>query len=408
VTRQDIGYPEALSIVESTVRPAAPSPVPVWEAAGAVLARDVVARVDSPSVSSSSRDGFAVRAADVARASDQGPASLRLVGSAVAGTAAASAVAAGTCVEVTTGAPLPAGADAVVSSELCLRRDDTVEVRCATDAGRNVVPRGADVRAGALIASAGTRITPAMAGQLAAGGLHEVDVHPLPRVALVATGDEVVAPGRPIRSGQLYASNVVTLQAWLQSFSMRAHATVAPDDDERLGDAFETALAGAGALLTSGGAWMSRRDRTVDVLRSLGFEFLFHRVRLAPGKAVAFGVRGHQIAFCLPGGPPSNEMAFLQLALPGLLRRGGRRGPVFEVVKAVLRCAVRKQRDDPSWTNFYQADLVERDGGREVVPAARASRLEALATANSLIVLPEGALEARPGDVVEVQRLWPR
>ncbi len=408
MTFHDIGFPRALDLVRERIRPSAPVTIPLWEATGAVLAADAVALVDSPSVSASTRDGFALRAEEIVSASEAEPTRLTVIARANAGDADVPAVTPGTAVEVMTGAALPAGADAVVATEFCRRHGDEVEVLRVSETGRNVMARGVDVRAGATLAAAGTRLRPATTGLLAAGGLSRVSIHPRPKVAVVATGDEVVAPGVPLRRGQLYASNLVTLQSWLREFGMESCTAVIPDDDERLHEAFEDLLGTADAILTSGGAWKSQRDRTVDALESCGFEIVFHRVRLAPGKAVAFGLRDGAVAFCLPGGPPSNEMAFLQLALPGMLALSGRTASPFERTTATLRGPIRKQRSDPRWTNFFQARLHGDQGSLEAEPLNQGSRLECQARADALLLLPEGTISLDQGDVAEVLRLEPR
>jgi len=167
-------------------------------------------------------------------------------------------------------------------------------------------------------------LTPALTGLLAAGGLEQVKVYPSPRVAVVATGDEVIAPGHPLQPGQLYASNIVTLYSWLHHFGMSGETAVVRDRPDELEMTFQKLLSRNDALLTSGGAWKSERDLTTRVLDEMGWEMFFHRVRIGPGKAVALGILDGKPIFCLPGGPPSNEMAFLQIALPGLLQMAGR------------------------------------------------------------------------------------
>lgn len=408
MTRLDIGFDRALELTLEQITPLPPVEVPVWEAAGAVPAQDIIAEVDSPSLTAAARDGFALRSSDVSHATEDAPARLRITGALTAGQSPEAAwVEPGGAVRVTTGAPLPEGADAVVAVEFTREAARGTEILALRDAavGRNVLRQGQDVSRGDLLAPAGAPLTPAATGLLAAGGIATVDVHPRPSVAVVATGDEVVAPGQPLAPGQLYASNLVTMRAWMSTFGVTSEAALAPDDPERLSQVIGDQLERCQVVMTSGGAWKSARDYSAEVLSELGFELLYHRVRLAPGKAVAFGVRGDgRLAFCLPGGPPSNEMALLQLALPALLACAGRRGPLFPTRVAELDGQVRKQRSDPRWTNFFQAELEERDGGLRARPL-RGSRLTCQARAEGLIKLPEGVLAQGPGETVEVQVL---
>jgi molybdopterin molybdotransferase len=407
MTRTDIGFEEALALTLERVEPRAPVLVPVWSAAGLVLAGDVVAAVDSPSTTAAAKDGYAVRSVDVERASEASPVTLRLRGVANAGSRdEVPRLSSGSAIRVTTGASLPAGADAVVATEFAVERGP--EVRVLRDAAprRNVIERGADVAAGRLLLAAGTVVTPAMAGLAAAGGLGELPVHPRPRVAVIATGDEVVAPGEPLGPGQLYASNQVTLRAWLQEFRVEAWSAHAPDDPGALRRELGAALASADVVLTSGGAWKSERDVTPAAVVALGGELVYHRVRLAPGKAVAMAVLGDQVVFCLPGGPPSNEMAFLQLALPALLRLSGHGPAPFATARARLTAPVSGGHGDPTWTKFFQARLDEGERGElRAIPLVAGSRLVCQARAEALVKVPEGRLGLDAGAEAEIQIL---
>jgi len=255
---------------------------------------------------------------------------------------------------------------------------------------------------GERVAAKGEILTPALTGLLAAAGVHPVSVIPMPRVAVVATGDEVVAPGHSLKSGQLYASNLVTLLSWLRHFRMDAISAVVKDQPDQIRDALSTMLSWADVLLTSGGAWKSERDLTVGVLEEMGCEMVFHRVRIGPGKAVAFGRIGRKAVFCLPGGPPSNEMAFLQIALPGILQMSGRMPLPFRTREVRLS---KTMSGDPHWTQFYQASLEDRRGEWWAVPQQLKSRLQSQARADALIKVPEGVVDLKAGDTIEVQML---
>jgi molybdopterin molybdotransferase len=234
-------------------------------------------------------------------------------------------------------------------------------------------------------------------------GLELVAVYPPPRVAVVATGDEVIAPGKPLRSGQLYASNIVTLYAWLRRFGMRGEMAVVKDRPEALRKTFREVLSRNDALLTSGGAWKSERDLTIGILDEMGWEMFFHRVRIGPGKAVALGVLEGKPIFCLPGGPPSNEMAFLQIALPGLLKMSGKPAAPFELKKCRL---AEEVSGDVTWTQFIQASLEKREGEWWAFPHRMKSRIQSQARAQALIQIPEGIKRLAPGHIIEIQLLF--
>ncbi len=308
----------------------------------------------------------------------------------------------GLAIKVLTGALLPQGADAVIAVEFT--REQANQVLCFKNAepGRNVLFRGTDVETGELVVSKGEMLTPALTGLLAAGGVHQVSVFPKPRVAIVATGDEVVAPGHALKSGQVYASNIVTLNSWLRHFGIQGKSRVVKDNSKEIRRTFTSILSDADALLTSGGAWKSERDLTVRVLDEMGWELIFHRVRIGPGKAVAMGMLDGKPVFCLPGGPPSNEMAFLQLALPGILQIAGRSPIPFGIKKVRLASRVG---GDPTWTQFYQAILERRGEEWWGVPLQMKSRIQSQARAEALIKLPEGVDRIEAGDMIEVQVL---
>jgi molybdopterin molybdotransferase len=157
------------------------------------------------------------------------------------------------------------------------------------------------------------------------------------------------------------------------------------------------------ALITSGGVWKSDRDLTVKVVQELGGDLLFHRVRIGPGKAVAVALVGGKPVFCLPGGPASNEMAFLQIALPGLLRMAGRDPSPFPHLRAVLSVDLEGVAE---WTQFWQADLRRVEGEWRVAPIRKKSRLQSQARANALLQLPEGMTRLEKGTEVPVQVLF--
>ncbi|MFC1901787.1 molybdopterin-binding protein, partial [Chloroflexota bacterium] len=225
-------------------------------------------------------------------------------------------------------------------------------------------------------------------------------------VAVVAVGDEVVAPGGHLHPGQLYASNLVTMVAWLASFGIPCDTAVVEDSEAIIKRELRSHLAGADVILTSGGAWGSERDLVVGVLDELGWQVVFHHVRMGPGKGIAFGLWEGKPVFCLPGGPASNEMAFLQLALPGILRMSGENRHPLQTVSA--RLAENVGGRHRAWTEFKDAVLsCDAEGNYTVKLYRNRSRLQAIASANGLVCIPEGTVFLEPGEVVPVQILAP-
>lgn len=399
--RYDIGFDEALSITLECLTPLAPVSLSVSKAVGLTAAEDCPAKVDCPSEPTSSKDGYAVIWSDVANASHEQPVRLRICGTSVAGGGSKMSVTSGAAVKIMTGARIPDGADAVIAEEFA--REENGWVSCFRDSRRNIIERGFDVAKGDKLASRGEILTPAKTGLLAAGGISTIRVHPRPRVGVLATGDELVSPGEPLQAGQLYASNLVTLLSWLKHFHMEAEVAIVGDKADTLAKTAKGLLDRVDVLLTSGGAWKSDRDLTIQVLEDMGGQVIFHRVRMGPGKAVALILLDNKAVFCLPGGPPSNEMAFLQIALPGLLRLAGKAPIPFEDAEATLTKTLRGQKD---WTQFFYAVRKQENGKWFVRPIENKSRLQSQANANAMIKIPEGIEELEEHSQIEVQVLW--
>jgi molybdopterin molybdotransferase len=367
-----------------------------------------VALVSYPSDDVSLKDGYAVISVDVATASRRRPVRLRVSGSVFAGSSYGGEVVPGGAVRVCSGAPIPRGADAVVSEEFCEELpDDEVIIRADAGRGRNVLRAGGEIKAGAAIVRQGEALLPGYLGLAAAAGISGVRVYRRPRVAVLGVGDEVVAPGGRLSPGQLYASNLVTMGAWLASFGIPYDTSVVKDNEAAIVRELRRHLPDADVILTSGGAWGSERDLVIGVLGKLGWGEIFRHVRMGPGKGIAFGLWEGRPVFCLPGGPASNEMAFIQLALPGILRMAGENRHPLKTVSAVLTEDLEARHH--AWTEFKDAVLSCDDAGNCTVGLYRSrSRLQAIARATCLVCIPEGAESLGSGRVVPVQILAPR
>ena len=397
-----ISFDEALDLTLAHVAPGKAEILPLDQLTGKVLAEDIMAKVDSPSVTTSRKDGYAVLSSDLSAATAESPVELLLVGHLAAGERSDSGITPGQAVRVTTGAPLPKGADAVISEEFCELSNDTI-IACRTaEKGRNILERGTDIRQHETVAAKGEKLSPALIGLLASAGLDCAPVHKTPRVAVIASGDEVVAPGQPLPDGKLYASNMIEICSWLSFYGLLHFAVLVGDSKQEIRNAINTRLAEADAFITSGGAWGSERDLILDVVADLGWQGLYRRVRMGPGKPVGFGLLEEKPFFILPGGPPSNEMAFLQLALPALMKMKGESSFSFPVVQAQLAESVKGHRD---WTQFIHARLEKGKNKLIVKPAKLTSRLISMARKEALIIIPEGWEEWKAGETIEIQLL---
>jgi molybdopterin molybdotransferase len=397
-----LGLDEALALTLERLKPLGMEEVPLLEAIDRIVARDLYAKVDSPSVNASLKDGYAVRSQDVASAK-QSPVKLPISGIAAAGCRQDLHLKAGSAIRILTGAKIPTGADAVLSEEYVQAEGDFILAQNVAEPGRNIMAKGSDVTKGSCIVNPGRRLTPGMVGLLAAAGHSRIPVYQLPHVAIVATGDEVVAPGQPLPEGKLYASNITTLGGWCRRFGISADLTIVPDDADAIGAALKTALPSANAILTSGGAWTGDRDMVAKILKQMGWQQVYHRIRIGPGKAVGFGILAEKPIFILPGGPPSNLMGFFQIALPGLLTLAGHR-PAGLPTRPV-RLATDLNGPFADWTQFVYGEIEEQANGPVFHSLANKSRLQSMAEATAIVAIPEGKVLLPAGSLVPAQCL---
>jgi len=389
MTREFIGYSEALAVTLGNITSLDTETVNLAECQDRVAARDLYAQVDSPSVDSSLKDGYAIRAKDIEHASTEHPVTLDLLGGAsAAGIPFEGAVGGSNAVRILTGGKIPEGADAVVAEEFIKVDGDRVVVMNHSEPGRNIFLKGKDVARGECMVKKGIRLSPGLIGILAASGHSGISVYHRPRVAMIATGDEVVMPGKPLPEGKLYASNLATLNAWCRRYGMTVTMDQVSDNPDLIKEKFLHAIDHSDALITSGGAWTGDRDLVVAMLEQLGWTQHFHRVRIGPGKAVGFGLLKGKPVFVLPGGPPSNLLAFLAIALPGLLKLMGGTGPALPEINVRIgqRIAVR----DKNWTQFIFGSLAARDDFPVFMPLNLDSRLRSMAMAQAVMAVPEG------------------
>jgi molybdopterin molybdotransferase len=403
-----IGCDEAFNLVISNVIRTEAEEIGFTKAVGRIAARDIIAEVSYPSVDVSLKDGFAIISADIEHASISRPVNLKIIGSVFAGAEFEGEVTPGEAVKICSGARIPRGAEAVVSDEFCGENaDGTVTVNADAEKGRNIMFTGREVKAGSVIVQKGGLLSPGNLGLMAAAGIHRIEVYRRPEVAIIGIGDEVVSPGEQLQTGQLYASNLVTMGAWLAHFDITYVSSVVNDNEADIERELYKRLNGVDAILTSGGAWGSERDLVVGVLDRIGWQKIFHHVRMGPGKGIAFGLWQGKPVFCLPGGPASNEMAFIQLALPGVLRMGGDVRHPLPVVMATLTEDVESRH--LAWTEFKDAILSRDSSGKlEVALYKHRSRLQAIASANSLVCVPEGKESLPEGEIIPVQLLVSR
>jgi len=300
-----ISLEEARRRLAASVRPISRSErVGLEHAGGRVAAAEVSSPIDVPPFSRSAMDGYAVVAATTAGASRSSPARLRLLDRIYTGATSSVTVTAGACAEIATGAPLPAGADAVVMVEETAHGGDAIEIFAAASPGQNIGRRGADILAGDRVVSAGDLLTPSRVGALAAVGCRDVEVYAKPRVAILSTGNEVVEPGQVLAPGQIFDVNRFTLTAIVSAHGGVPEPQRAEQDEVEALVAALDRCAEADLVVFSGGSSVGERDLVVDAIRARG-EMIFHGVAVRPGKPTAFAIVSGTPFFGMPGNPTS-------------------------------------------------------------------------------------------------------
>jgi molybdenum cofactor synthesis domain-containing protein len=395
---------EAIGVVIEKAEPLASERVPLDEAQGRVLAEDVYADTDLPPFDRAQMDGYAVRSADLRET----PARLRVVGEAAAGSGWRGTLGAGEALRIMTGAPLPAGADSVQQVEVTreLEGGALVELERATAPGQFYVPRGSEITAGERVLEAGEEVTAARAAVLASFGYAEVPVYVRPRVAVLATGTELVPAGERPGEDQIRDSNSYSLAAYARlAGAVVERMPFAGDDPGLLRREVEAAAARSDVLVLSGGVSMGRYDFTKAALHALGAEVFFERVALRPGKPTVFArLPGGALVFGLPGNPVSVSVTFNLFARTALRRMQGAREAAPAEETAVLARAAKGAAERAS----YLPAALKTDGeGRllaEPLKWGGSSDFVAFARATALVIVPAGE-KFEAGSVVKVVRL---
>ncbi len=393
-----ISVAEALARITSALTVTAPETVALAAAAGRVLATDVHARVTQPPVAVSAMDGYAVRAEDVAAA----PATLRQIGSVPAGGGFAGRVGAGETVRIFTGAPLPEGADAVIIQEDAEADGASITFREAAEPGQYVRPAGLDFSAGELGLAAGRVLTPRDVGLAAAMNVPWLSVRRRPRVALLATGDELVRPGEPIGPSQIVSSNALALAALVGAAGGEASDLGIALDDETSLRAMSAGVRGNDMLVTIGGASVGEHDLVREVLGEQGMELDFWRIAMRPGKPLMFGRIGDTAVLGLPGNPVSALVCGMIFLVPAVHRMLGleARGPATREAVLGADLAANDRRQD-----YLRATLTRNGDGTLVAtpfPVQDSAMLSRLAHADCLILRAPHAAAAKAGTAVEI------
>jgi molybdopterin molybdotransferase len=392
---------DALARITGALQPLAPESVSVADAYGRVLAEDVTARVTQPPTAVSAMDGYAVRAADVADL----PVTLRLIGEAPAGAAYEGTVGKGGAVRIFTGAPVPAGADAIVIQEDTTRDGGGVSVTAGAAAGRYIRPAGLDFSSGDVRLKKGRLLTARDIGLAAAMNVPWLMVTRKPRIALLATGDEIVKPGDALGPNQIVSSNALALAALIKARGGEPIDLGIARDNRASLAAMADGARGADMLITLGGASVGDHDLVQSVLGEKGLEVDFWRIAMRPGKPLMFGAISETPMLGLPGNPVSSlvcGLVFVSAAIHAML---GRSGDCLETDTARLG---RDLPENDERQDYLRATLTRADdGGLVATPFDKqdSSMLTRLAAAQALVIRPPYAVAACEGTVVPIVRI---
>jgi molybdopterin molybdotransferase len=406
------------SAILAAIAPLTPASLELAAAEGCVLAEDVTAAVALPSFDNSSMDGYAVLAADVAGASKESPATLRVTGEIAAGDTGIYRLVPGTAIKIMTGAQLPAGADAVVPVEWTDDGIAQVRVYQSAEPGNAVRYAGGDAAEGETLLSAGTRLRAMQVAVAASAGRKAVSVRPRPRVVVLSTGNELTEPGTPLVPGRIWDSNSYMIAAAVRETGALAYRrSVVPDDPAGVLPALEEQLIRADLLITTGGVSMGgEHDVVKAALRELG-TVTFRKVAMQPGMPQGFGViveggagglgatggagglgaKREVPIFTLPGNPVSAYVSFQLFVRPALAALQGAEDLSLPSVQATLTGPARS----PAGRRSYLRGVLD---GSKVTPLSgqQSHQIASLGRANALIVIPEWETQLPAGDTVDV------
>lgn len=392
---------EATKKLLANVRPLKAEEIPVLKSLGRVLREDIRSPLSIPPFNKSAMDGYAVRSVDIKGASTRSPVELNVLEDIPAGHVGRHRVTKGTASRIMTGAPMPAGADSVVMVEYTERTHGGVSIMSEVPKGKNVARAGEDVKKGQRVLQAGTVIGAAQMGMIASTGRSRVKVGIRPKVLVLSTGSEVLAPGKEIKPGHIYDSNGYSLIG--QAVSRGADARflgIAPDRRGALERKIESAD-DFDILILSGGVSVGDYDLVQDILLEMGVKRIFYKVRMKPGKPTFAGVQGKRFVMGLPGNPVSCMVTFelfvgpLLDTLLGKKQVGPRRGHAFLSEDANLKPGRRK---------LLRGRLNERDGRLSVrlFRHQESGILRSMVESDVLVDVPDNVTRLRAGSMVDI------
>ncbi len=404
--KQRIPLEEAQEIVKKNLPDLSPENVILKEASGRILAESIFAPMNQPPFARSPLDGYALRAEDTRGASKDNPLKLKIVSRIFAGDRAKEPVNSGETARIMTGAPIPEGADCVIRQENTDRENDEVTICQELRPGQNYAPAGEDIEKGELLCSRGTLLRSPQLGVLASMGLERVEVRPLPKVAVITTGNELQALGEKLEPGQIYNSNNYLISARLEECGAKVTASlVAGDNKEEIKEKITENLPGCDFLVTTGGVSVGEKDLLLSILEELGAEIFFWKLGLKPGTPIVCAKLDGTIIFGLSGNPSAAVITFDLLVRPMLVEINGFEHLNLKSSRAVF---VDEFNKSSRTRRLLRAVVVSSPRG-EIVKLSRGRQrpgvLKTTLECNCLIDIPAGSPPLESGQEVEIFKL---
>jgi molybdopterin molybdotransferase len=391
---------EALAEILACIVPLAPERIDLLSAWDRVLAEEIIAPANIPTMANSAMDGYAVQAADTVAATPDSPVFLPVIADLPAGYLAKSPLAAGQAIRIMTGAPLPVGADAIVMVEATAKYGDQVAIYAAAKVGQYVRPVGEDIRQGEQLMTSGTLLTAAEIGLLAAVQRSWVQVYRPPRVAILSTGDELVEIDQTLKPGKVVNSNSYSLAALVKAAGgIPTIYPIVPDDPVAIAAAIQSATA-EDFIISSGGVSVGDYDHVKPVLKQLGAEIKFWQVTMKPGKPLVFAMLQGKPYFGLPGNTVSSMLSFLLFVQPSLRKASGYLPPfTAPTIMVTLETPAQSKGD----RRTYLRAKVRYEAGKfyaRLAPRQGSGELSSMLSANALVILAEGTTQAKIGEEI--------
>lgn len=395
------GYEKARDLLLANVQSIGTENIPLPDCTGRILAEDLVAQNDVPAFDRTPYDGYAFRAADTSAASPSTPVTLKVLEEIPAGGISHVPVIPGTAVKVLTGAPIPAGADAVIKYELTEFTEQEVTLFDPVCAGNNIVLTGEDVKKGSVLARRGLPIDAGTAGTLAAQGVYEPVVFRKLRVAVFSTGNELVEPWAEPQEGMIRNQNAYTILAALKENGFdAAYLGIARDTAEDIARLIEKGLQAFDAVISTGGVSVGDYDMTPAAMDLCGIKRLAHGVRLKPGQACGYGVRDGKLMCGLSGNPASCMANLYTVAMPALRKMAGWKNPIPELIDITVMNGFPKKSKD---TRVLRGRLRLASGRVEMEFPPRQGNviLSATVGCDAMVIIPAGSGPVEPGTILK-------